>query len=156
MKKLQSLHQHLLNALPTERHYADQLQVRVEHGTLHCTSGHNLNHQQSYTVQISIDEYQDTLDELTVPLLEWLRCYEPSALTQRAVEFDVDSLPSGRSKITLRVALTERVRVHKDCARQQYTTEHMMPAYADDFCHGRRWSLSVEDVRSHQEWPLSS
>lgn len=156
MKKLQALRQHLLDALPAERHYTDQLHVRVDNGTLYCTAGNDLNHQQRYTVQLSFDEYQDTLDELTVPLLEWLRCYEPSALTPNTLVFDAELLPNGHWRIALSVPLSERIKVHKDCAHQRYHTEHLLPTYADDFCQSRQWSLVMNDERAHNEWPLQT
>lgn len=156
MKKLKALRQHLLDALPADRHYADQLQVHVDSGTIHCASGNDLNHQQRYTAHFSLEAYQDTLDELTVPLLEWLRCYEPSALTPNALTFDATLLANGHWRIALSVPLSERVKVYKDCAHQRYHTDHMLPTYADDFCHSRQWSLVVNDEHAHNEWPLQT
>lgn len=157
MKKLLSLRQHLLDAIPYYRQNPDRLLTFVAEGSTRFAKGDTLSHQLRYTAQIVMTDCSDSLDVVMLPVLHWLSHYQPDVDPERAVQYEAEILSNDAWDLELRVELTERIVANIDGEQGRITAEHRMPDYGRD-CDSKRWLLVIRDAVTGNEsevanWP---
>lgn len=157
MIKLQSLRQHLLDAVPELKRGPEKLLTFINDGKVKFARGQHLSHQYSVDAQIIITDYTGTLDTIMIPLLQWLSHYQPDLVEDEAVQIEAEILNNHSWDIALTVRLTERVVAKVDCETGSITAEHRMPEFPIDACPAKSWQLYVkgpsdEDPQLESEW----
>ncbi|MEO1852709.1 phage tail protein [Chromohalobacter sp.] len=141
MRKLTALRQHLIDANPLLARDPGRLLTFIEDGHAQFARGRSLSHGLAYTAQLVLTDYAGTLDAVMLPLLDWLSVYQPDLAAEQAVSFEAEILNHDAIDLALRVQLTERVVVDRDCATGQLTAEHRMPAFPREECPDTHWRL---------------
>ena len=144
MIKLQSLRQHLLNAVPELARNPEQLHTFVNDGKIKFARGQNLSHQYTVDAQIVITDYSGSLDTVMVPLLQWLNSYQPDLDPDEAVQLEAEILNNTSWDLAITVRLTERVVAKVNCETGRIDSEHRMPEYPIDACPSKSWQLYVK------------
>lgn len=113
MRKLQSLKAHMIEALAhrgTKDNPAD-LHVHIPQGALQATMRPGLGFSYSYTLVLAVLDFAHSVDEIMIPLLLWVRRWQPELLAQGAagVPFEVEDLDDGKVDVMIRIPLTETV-----------------------------------------------
>ena len=144
MIKLQSLRQHLLNAVPELKRNPEQLHTFVNDGKVKFARGTNLSHQYTVDAQIVITDYSGSLDTVMIPLLQWLNTYQPDLVIDEAVTLEAEILSNTHWDLALTVQLTERVVAKVDCQTGRINADHRMPEYPADACPAEHWQLYIK------------
>ena len=119
MQKPQSLRAHLVAANPKLKNDPDKLHLFVDTGNAlgTATEGHSFAYR--YTVTILIMDYEGEVDALMVPLLAWVKVYQPELVAnldkrQTGIKFEVDFNNNKTADISIEMELTESRIVTKD------------------------------------------
>lgn len=156
MKKLTTLRQHLLDAVPHLQRDPGYLLTFVEDGTIEFAPGPNLSHGYTFTAQIVLTDFADDIDTVMIPLLDWLAVYQPDLTPAEALKFEAEILNNDAVDLALRVQLTERVVAKKDCDTGQINISHRLPCFDVETCGPRRWQLLSKDHKSGSDYQLMS
>lgn len=154
MIKLRSLRAHLLKALPALRHDPDRLLTFVENGAIQFHRGQHLSHQYSVPARIVILEHSGELDEIIIPMLQWLSRYQPDLEPAEAVRFDAELLSNHAWDISLEVTLTERVVAIVNCDEGRIEVEHRMPEFPIDPCPAEHWQMYMRQPDADPDYEL--
>ncbi|AQU84929.1 MULTISPECIES: phage tail protein [unclassified Halomonas] len=144
MIKLQSLRQHLLNAVPELKRNPEQLHTFINDGKIKFARGQTLSHQYAVDAQIVITDYSGSLDTVIIPLLQWLNHYQPDLIEEEAVQLEAEILNNTSWDLAITVRLTERVVAKVDCQTGRINAEHRMPAFPIDACPATHWQLNIK------------
>ncbi|MFD2179531.1 phage tail protein [Veronia pacifica] len=109
MKKLESLREYLLSSpLSIE---PDDLLTFAEQGQVISYRGEQNNHfELSYLANIIITDFAGRAEEVAYLTLEWMKLNQPT-YDQEALEFEVDILSQSAVDLSLRLKLSEVVKV---------------------------------------------
>lgn len=113
MRKPAEVRAVLRKALPAFAADPTKLAVFVEEGAVICDGRVSLSHEYRYTLTIIAQDYAGDLDNLVVPLLEWLRLSQPEQfenkdMRERMFSIDVELLTETTADIEIKLQLTER------------------------------------------------
>lgn len=128
MKKLQDLRSYLLSKIPDLARNPDQLLTFVENGNILFSPGEwygNYSHAYKMPVRIIITDWRHPVDNIVLPLLEWMTVREPGFDPQTAIRFECEIIDKETVDISITVDITERVIVKY--ANGQQTVEHVLP-----------------------------
>lgn len=148
MNKLNELRTHLLQSVPGLHQNPDKLLTFVEDGQIEFHRGPNLSHSYRIPARIIITDYSRSMDEIIIPLLMWLRRWQPDLDPAEAVQFEAEILSNHAYDLILTVQLTETVHARWDCEAGQVHVEHRMPDFAIEDCPAQSWELYVRDPDS--------
>lgn len=143
MKKLHALRQHLLASCPDLTANPDKMLTFVQNGRIKFSRGQHLSHEYTVPAQIIITDYSGELDNIIIPLLQWVSRYEPAVDPDEAVSFEAEILSNNAYDIACSVQLTERVVALVDCAAGTITADHRMPEYPIEACPATHWTLHI-------------
>lgn len=129
MIKLQSLRAHLMAAVPALGSDPDRLLLFVEAGQIEAWKGQGLSHGYRADCRLTVLDWAGSLDEIVVPLLDWLAHYQPDLDPQRGLRFEAELLGTGAMDLSLVVTLTERVVVSREEVTGQLAADHRLPEY---------------------------
>ena len=118
MKKLNSLRQHLENAIPALQQNPDQMLIFADTGALRSTSAQGLSFEYSYTLNLILTNYAGDLSAIAIPLFDWVRVNQSELMAnlskvQEGIKFEVDVLNNDLVDVAIYVPLTERVIVKR-------------------------------------------
>ncbi|WP_439450316.1 phage tail protein [Stenotrophomonas sp. ATs4] len=120
MKKPQLLRQHLVAAIPSLAADPERLLVTVDDGGLVASFTAGLSFQYSYTLELILRNFSGAPEAVMVPLLQWLTRHQSDLLAAPAnrdkLSFVVDVLSDTLMNLSIKLLLTERVRVVQDDA----------------------------------------
>ena len=115
MRKLQSLKAHMIEALAhrgAKDNPAD-LHVHIPQCALQATMRPGLGFSYSYTLVLAVLDFAHSVDEIMIPLLLWVRRWQPELLALTAdrggVAFEVEDLADDKVDVMIRIPLTETV-----------------------------------------------
>jgi len=127
MKKPEQLRAHLSAALPVLQSDPQRLKLFVDEGHIVATSAPGLSFEYRYTLTLIVTDYRGSPDTLIVPLLAWLREYQPELFDnvdlREAIRFEAEILDHQRVDLELQIPLTERIGV-QEIAPNGYQIEH--------------------------------
>ena len=119
MKKLESLRNHLLNAVKELQRDPERLLIFTEKGNVRCTSANGLSFEYVYDLNFILTEYAGDLDAVMIPLLDWVRVNQHELManlekSKEAFKFETVVLDNGTVDLSLTFPVTERVIVKRD------------------------------------------
>lgn len=155
MLKPSSLRQAITAAVPELKASPDKLLLFVRDGKLATTGAGSLSFEYRYTLNLMVLDYAAHADAIMVPLLAWLRVYQPEiaenpALRDQAVRFEVEFLNGKTVDLSVEVDLTERVIVKPREGQQQpdkaFDVKHVAePPHVGAAPSGERWEFYLRD-----------
>ncbi|RUT67206.1 phage tail protein [Morganella morganii] len=103
---------------PYFRQNAEALEVYASKGSIIATSTPGLSFLYSYELNVLAMDYPNSLDNLTVTILKWVRKHQPSLIfnpdkRERGISFDADILDNNTADILFVMPVTERVIVEE-------------------------------------------
>ncbi|MBB5985303.1 phage tail protein [Sphingobium lignivorans] len=113
-------HEHLraclVDALPELARNPDKLSIYMTGGRLIARYGPNLGFQYDATLQIDVIGFSGQPAAFFLPLILWLRRYEPAALlnhdtAEQRLRFEIDMVDNGAVDITIGLPMSEAVDV---------------------------------------------
>ncbi|TVZ39378.1 tail completion protein R (GpR) [Alteromonadaceae bacterium 2753L.S.0a.02] len=123
--KIKDLHAYLLLRVPKLSRNPEQLLMFVENGKIEFHSGANYSHTYIMPLRVVITDWRGTLDELTLPILEWLSVREPGFNPDTVLSFDSQIIDHETLDISYTLNITERVIVTFDGTTR--TVQHILP-----------------------------
>ncbi|WP_416261798.1 phage tail protein [Gibbsiella quercinecans] len=119
MIKPDSLRDALADAVPYVAQNPDCLHMFVDKGAIYATLAPSLSFEYQYTLNLIITGYADSADLLIVPILHWLRTYQPDIMAnpdrrEHGFTFEADFLNNALRDISIDLKLTERVIVKEE------------------------------------------
>ncbi len=157
MQKPQSLRAHLVAANPKLKNDPDKLHLFVDTGNAlgTATEGHSFAYR--YTVTILIMDYEGEVDALMVPLLAWVKVYQPELVAnpdkrQTGVKFEVDFNNNKTADISIEMELTESRIVTKDENGVLNIRAGKEVQPTPDYSDQEFWTLQAEDGTLLAEW----
>lgn len=166
MLKPQSLHKHLLAAVPEFRRDPDKLTINAREGRIVCTAAGGLSFEYVYTLNVIALDYAAHADAVIVPLLAWLRehqieLFENNDKREKSIRFEVDQLNRSAVDLSIEIDLTERVIVRPVPAsgetppaggEQRFDVVHVPePDRVGVIKQSERWSFWLRDEKL-AEW----
>jgi P2 phage tail completion protein R (GpR). len=112
MNKPKSLREALTIALPEIRQNPERLQIFIESGQLAATQAQNFSFIYHYTLSVLIIDFSNHVDTIFIPLMVWLREYQPDLLTGQpdgGIGFDAEIVSNTATDIEIKLKLTETV-----------------------------------------------
>lgn len=115
MRKLQSLKEHMTAALQHRGAASNpaDLYFHIPQGSLQATQRVGMGFGYSYTLVLTVLDFAHSIDEIMVPLLLWIRRWQPELLALTAdrggIAFEVEDLDDGKVDVMIRVPLSETV-----------------------------------------------
>lgn len=123
--KIKDLHEYLLHRVAQLKRNPEQLLLFVDNGRVEFYSGSNYSHVYHMPLRLVITDWRGTLDELTLPLLEWLSVREPGFNPATALTFDAQMIDHETLDISYTLNISERVIVAFDGTNR--TINHVLP-----------------------------
>lgn len=116
MAKHDALRTFLTSALPELARNPDRLMMYMTGGNLVARYGENLGFEYRATLQIDLLGFPGEPAAFFLPLIVWLKRYEPAALQnhetgERALRFEIDPLDNGSVDISMQLPISEAVDV---------------------------------------------
>lgn len=154
MLKPQSLHAHLLAAVPEFRRDPDKLSINARDGHIVCTGAASLSFEYAYTLNVIVLDYAAHADAVIVPLLAWLQVnqielFENPDKQAKSIRFEVDQLNRSAVDLSIEIDLTERVIVKKptdDGEGLRFEVKHVPePPRVGVIDQRERWSFYLKD-----------
>jgi hypothetical protein len=129
MMKATSVRQALVKALPDLQNDPDKLLVFIDQGHIVSTLAKGRSFEYRYVLNVIVLDFAGNSDAVFLALLAWLRVNQPDALAgtepqQEPISFEADHLTPSTSDLSIKLNLSEAVRVSVD-ARGQEVMEHM-------------------------------
>ncbi|MEJ4046238.1 phage tail protein [Erwinia sp. SLM-02] len=115
MNKPQSLYEALVHGVPYLREHPEKMRPSVRNGALVATGGHSASWEYRYTLNVTIDGYDDEPHRLMIPVMLWLNDNQPDAINNPALRekvftFSITPCADGsNNNVRLSLRLTERV-----------------------------------------------
>lgn len=114
--KHEALRAYLVEALPELARDPDKLAIYMTGGRLRGRYGANLGFQYDAQLQIDLLGFRGQPAAFFLPLLLWLRLYEPAVLQNHeradsAIRFELDLVDNGAVDITIQLPMSEAVDV---------------------------------------------
>lgn len=118
MLKPQQLRPELASCLQWLQRNPENLQVRVQGGSIAATLATSLSHEYSYTLNLLFLDYTGDLDLIVVPIQAWLRENQPDIMAtaekrRTGFTFATDFNNDGSYDFSVSLQLTERVVVNE-------------------------------------------
>lgn len=118
MLKPQQLRAELASCLQWLQRNPENLQVRVQGGSIAATLATSLSHEYSYTLNLLFLDYTGDLDLIVVPIQAWLRENQPDIMAtaekrRTGFTFATDFNNGGSYDFSVSLQLTERVVVNE-------------------------------------------
>lgn len=118
MLKPQQLRAELASCLQWLQRNPENLQVRVQGGSIAATLATSLSHEYSYTLNLLFLDYTGDLDLIVVPIQAWLRENQPDIMAtaekrRTGFTFATDFNNDGSYDFSVLLQLTERVVVNE-------------------------------------------
>lgn len=118
MKKPAQLREVIEKAYPYLRTNPDRLQVFIDDGHIIATNATSLSYEYQYTLNIIITDFDKDMAIITVPILAYLRLnqndiFENAAKRHDAIAFESDLINNNTQDLSLKIKLTERVKVEQ-------------------------------------------
>ncbi|MEQ9133310.1 MAG: phage tail protein, partial [Salinisphaeraceae bacterium] len=152
MRKLQHLRQHLLDRVAGLAANPDRLLTFVQDGAIEFHRGQHLSHEYQVPAQLVLTDYSGDLDEVMIPLLQWLSRYEPGLSPKDGLRFEAEILANNRWDLMLTVPLTERVVAVVNCDEGRIDVEHRLPEYDIEPCPAEHWRLYIRRPEVDQSY----
>ncbi|EPC5390605.1 TPA: phage tail protein [Serratia liquefaciens] len=114
MLKPQQLRAELASCLQWLQRNPENLQIRVQGGSIAATLATSLSHEYSYTLNLLFLDYTGDLDLIVVPIQAWLRENQPDIMAtaekrRTGFTFATDFNNDGSYDFSVSLQLTERV-----------------------------------------------
>lgn len=118
MLKPQQLRAELASCLQWLQRNPENLQIRVQGGSIAATLATSLSHEYSYTLNLLFLDYTGDLDLIVVPIQAWLRENQPDIMAtaekrRTGFTFATDFNNDGSYDFSVSLQLTERVVVNE-------------------------------------------
>jgi len=118
MLKPQQLRAELASCMQWLQRNPENLQVRVQGGSIAATLATSLSHEYSYTLNLLFLDYTGDLDLIVVPIQAWLRENQPDIMAtaekrRTGFTFATDFNNDGSYDFSVSLQLTERVVVNE-------------------------------------------
>ncbi|KGQ36806.1 phage tail protein [Gallibacterium genomosp. 1] len=118
MKKPAQLREVIEKAYPYLRNNPDRLQIFIDDGHIIATNATSLSYEYQYTLNIIITDFDKDMAIIIVPLLAYLRknqneLFDNPAKRQDTVAFETDLINQTTQDLSLKIKLTERVKVEQ-------------------------------------------
>lgn len=125
MLKPESLRDALTKSVPVLKNNPDMLRLFVDNGQIASTLAASLSFEKRYTLNVVVTDFKDDLDLLLVPVLAWLREYQPDIMTtdegmKKGFTWYCDINNDSSVDISISLLITERTLV-----KQIDTTLHI-------------------------------
>lgn len=143
MRKLTALRQHLLASVPGLAENPDRLLTFITDGGIEFHRGTHLSHGYSVPAQLVVTDHGGELDDIIIPLLQWLSRYEPDIDPKNGIRIEAEILSNQRWDLAITADLTERVVATVDCEAGRINVDHRMPAYELEPCPAEHWQLYI-------------
>lgn len=119
MKKPASLREALCVAMPALRDDPAKFLVFIDAGAAIATNNGDLSFLYRYTLNLILTDFGGDTDQVFAELIAWIAVNQPELLDnvttrQNAITFEVDILNSETCDVSIKVELTERVKVTTD------------------------------------------
>ncbi|MGD8162479.1 phage tail protein [Pantoea sp. FN0307] len=119
MLKPKQLREALTNSVPLLARNPDCLNMFIDSGRIVSTLASSLSFEYQYQLNLVITDYADDIDLVMVPVLAWLREYQPDIMAteekrRTGFTFKADVLSDTLCDISIDLQLTERVIVKQD------------------------------------------
>lgn len=119
MIKPASLRAAIAAAVPDLDANPDKLQVFVDAGNLVATNTKTLSFEYRYTINLILLDFAGNEDTVMMALLVWIRRYQSDLLDNAdkrstAIGFEVDQLSNSTCDLSIKLPLTESVKVQLD------------------------------------------
>ncbi len=116
MNKLKTLRAAVEAAIPDLRRNPDRLVIFAERGAIASTSRASLSFEYRYQVELLFTNFSSHVDLAVVAVMSWVRDNEPLIFdrwrqTKEGIEFDAELLSETEVDLSIRLPLTERVKV---------------------------------------------
>ncbi|WP_421722552.1 phage tail protein [Alloalcanivorax xenomutans] len=114
MNKLQALRDHLVAKIPHLKQNPDKLLTFVDTGEIHAAAG-LVSHSNRYTANIIVTDWSGSLEDITVPVLDWLQRFETDhPPSSPRIRYEADVINHTCVDISLSIELTDAVKVADD------------------------------------------
>lgn len=119
MKKLDELRAAIVVALPDLADTPDAFLVFADQGAIVATTGKTKDFEYRYTANLILTDFGGDPDSLMFSVMEWARVnqrelLENNELNKTAIGFEVDQLTNSTADVSIKLNLTESVRVTFD------------------------------------------
>lgn len=116
MLKPDSLRKALCNAVPELRNNPEMLRLFIDSGSIGATLAASLSFEKRYTLNVVVTDYTGDIDVLLVPVMAWLREYQPDIMTtdegrKKGFTWIADINNDSSVDISISLLLTERTLV---------------------------------------------
>lgn len=145
MKKLQDLREYLLTRIPQLATNPDQLLTFVEDGKIHFYPGDwygNYTHEYLMPIQLVITDWRHPVDDIMLPVLEWLSVREPGFDPKSTISFDAEIIDKETTDLSIKLNVTERVIVK--FANGVRTITNVLPEAPLQMNPDAQWAFTVE------------
>lgn len=113
MKKPDELKATLIGAVKSIRDNPERLTLFVDKGRVGVRLG-SLNFEYRYSLNIVVEDFAGSVDQLTVPILGWIAKRQPELLQKQDSEpftFETEILAGDLADVSIYIDLSERVRI---------------------------------------------
>lgn len=119
MNKAASLRKALGDAVPALRRDPDKLLVFSDAGSIAATNTKTLSFEYRYQLNLILTDFTGNPDDIMLALLGWVSINQPDLIENRdkratGITFEVDHLKNDACDLSLKVNLTEAVKVTVD------------------------------------------
>lgn len=115
---------------------AEKLQLFIDRGGVTCRRGRNIAFEYTYTLNVVVEGYTGTVDDLMVPVLAWIAEQQPDLLDKPPYQpftFESELLDADSADVSIEIELTERVLVDRT-GRSTFDARHLdEPVITDAF-----------------------
>lgn len=127
MLKPDSLRKALCNAVPELRKNPEMLRLFIDSGSIGATLAASLSFEKRYTLNVVVTDYTGDIDVLLVPVMAWLREYQPDIMTtdegrKKGFTWIADINNDSSIDISISLLLTERTLVREVDSALHVTT----------------------------------
>jgi hypothetical protein len=161
MKKIDSLRELLLRAVPPLRADPTKLAIFVDQGRVAARAGASLSFEYRYKLNIVVQDYAGDRDAVIFPVLAWIAQHQPDLLersTGEPIAFEAEILDAETTDLSITLDLTERVIVEPR-PDGGYDLRHLDDVADDDRFGGLcgvnllRLVLGTDVIAQSEAWP---
>lgn len=132
MIKLDSLRAAIAAAVPDLKKNPDRLLVFADEGAIVATGTDSLSFSYRYTGNLILTDYAGSPDAVTIALLAWVKVNQPELVDsfdrqKKGITFEVDVLNNKAVDMSIKLDLTEDVKVTTDQAGKHTATHLQEP-----------------------------
>ena len=154
MNKPDSLRRLLIATVPGLKDNPERLEIHVDGGRVVGGGGRTLSFEYRYTLNLVVQEFTGSTDDIAVPVLAWLAEHQPDLLNRAGAEpftFEMDLLDDDTRDVSINLDLTEVVIVRPNPAGG-FTVQHPdasaappLDAFEGVPCGAKLWQLFLRD-----------